>query len=179
MNKAHLFFLIFFLSLSVRYVDAQVLGISLGMEGLMDVEDLTYKGFSNKTFQLSIDKLPSKFIGTGFDFNYASVEEDLSFWNLRWKLGTIIMNGSRIQVPISMFVGMDILSGDSIDTEYGNYSWGFKSGVRFYLTNRLAVQGFLYQTNPFDITFESSEILSTNGKRLSLGICYAYEIDEP
>lgn len=137
--------------------------------GKTDIDFLeeSYNGFS-----LSAE-VDYSGIFASVDFDFAFTEEDVNFFSVGLGAGFILFNGSRITVPLKLVGGGWNIDKEQ-DDEYGGYYLGVKPGIRFYMTNKLALHSnFKFTRNFFtDATANSPDPF--NSTILEAGITYSF-----
>jgi len=89
---------------------------------------------------LNFELLPDKFWGIGLEFHHSIGHERYTLRDFRIKLGGTLNHGSRVQFPIYPFVSFYGFK-DRLASKYSLVGYGVKGGVKFYFTNKIAIQG--------------------------------------
>jgi len=170
------FQLIFAIAFSLNiYGQRHSISYSLGVDQMsFHSDESVFKNQTTKGAYLAMDWLPSKVWGIGLEYHSNILREHISFWDLRLKLGFILFNGYRVQIPIYPNFNICQIKNKSEDW-YSAIGIGGKAGLKIYLTNSIALEGF-YHSNMYFISatdekrLESDVTFTTNF--ISLGILY-------
>lgn len=99
---------------------------------------------------ITYEYIPSSHMTGGFRFNKSLTSSNVNYWDLRLFLGVLLQppsslgkpdSKSRFQFPIVFNISYFSLNDIQSD-RYGYVGIGAQGGVRFYLTNKVALEGF-------------------------------------
>ncbi len=151
-----------------------ILGVGISVASFKS-DDVRLNSNQSTNAYISYDYISTGFLATGFDLS-GTVIGDAKFLNARIKVGTVLGQNREwfAQFPIYTYFGYYNL--DDQISEYSFLSLGVKAGVRFYIGNKLAIEG--HYNYPYNLivgelssNFKEAEGVIT-GQIISLGISY-------
>jgi hypothetical protein len=166
--------LLFFFNSTIQAQGGSLLELSYKMETIQTDEEIYLAKEEYQGVSLGYSFAPSGNFSAGFEL-HKSIDQEVNFFDGRFKLGMTINNKKRLQFPIFPFLGMFSLKQDEAPRLSG-LVYGIKGGLRLYITDLLAVQG-MYSVTRYGITKEGDNDLGDpypmiNANSISAGIVY-------
>jgi len=136
------------------FSQGSIVGANFNLINMKTNDDISLASSTMRSVNLSYDFAPYRYFSVGVEL-HKSIDKELNMFEGRFKLGVIINNKHRLQFPVYPFLGMYSLK-QTDQPKLGSILYGIHGGIRFYVTDRLAVQG-MYTITRYGVTTMDGE----------------------